>query len=690
MKITTTKKIKLFCFEIDGCDCSGLDFHDSCFFSSSGQLRVGSEGVSWSAWCPRPAHHTNMVVQHSDSQDNQTSEGGHVTSKPDAKSVSNLSNELPVENSDENSSFQVSMSSHYSTPFDCILLAQAQDLRSDVDNIKLNICNHMKVDPGQFALVTPQGIKNCNVLNKFTLATGILSLVNLSEKVCATINGSRLLDTGSKDSSYPPPSSPKFPLTTVETSLKVIQESLQNLKTEGKAGAEAMFKSIEEQLETLQTSVSQLRRPRSKSDASTPDFLPVPIPKFPVHLDTNLNPPQTNNTSALSYEPMPCTSSYTEGFIDENFSEELLQFLDSHAEEFNKNSERGHGVISFGQPYKYNGAKASSPLSKTFPEQVAKLVEIIQNKDPDSVVNQCLINRYEDENSLLPEHADDEETIVHGSNIFTISLGDTCDVKFKRVDGTNEEIVKSVQGRSMYVMSRSSQTQWTHRIDPSTTSRGLRYSMTFRYVSQNGSEATLIQGDSNTRYLKFGSGKGTFGDRLPGRRKLCFTIDEIDPNACIGYKNVVLHCGINDIRRPQADVRDCATRLIGKLDKISKTCRSSCKIIFSPILPTKLPHLNQKAKMFNQLIFDYINRVNPRIGCLDFNCFLDDSDLLSDRFGRFHDKTDAIHLGSTGIFTLSRVIIEKIRGNLVDGRMFNDVVSANIPNSRRYSSSRND
>ena len=159
-------------------------------------------------------------------------------------------------------------------------------------------------------------------------------------------------------------------------------------------------------------------------------------------------------------------------------------------------------------------------------------------------------------------------------------------MKFTRLDGAKEEIVKPVIGRSMYVMSSSSQTQWTHRIDPSPTSRGLRYSITFRYVSKNGSEATLIQGDSNTRYLKFGSGKGTFGDRLPGKRKLCFTIDEIDPNACIGYKNVVLHCGIKDIRRPQADVRDCATRLIGKLDKISKTCRSSCKIIFPPSCPS--------------------------------------------------------------------------------------------------------
>ena len=164
---------------------------------------------------------------------------------------------------------------------------------------------------------------------------------------------------------------------------------------------------------------------------------------------------------------------------------------------------------------------------------------------------------------------------------------------------------------------------------------------------------------------------------------LKFTIDEIDPKECAGYKNVVIHCGINDIRRPQADVRDCATRLIGKLDKITRICSSSTKIIVSPILPTKLQHLNERAKLFNHLIFEYINRVNPRVGCLDFNNFLDqETDLLAKQFGRFRDPTDPIHLGSSGIFTLSRVIIEKIRGNLVDGRTWNAVVASNLPDLR--------
>jgi len=590
-------------------------------------------------------------------------------------------NDQPEGSNEDNSSFQVSISSHYSTPFDCILLAQAQELRSDVDNIKLNICSQLKVDSGKFATVTPTAIKNCNTLNKITLATGLLALLNMSEKVCSTISGCRLpeADTEHKENLDIPTSMSQLPA--VEASLQAIHASLLKHKDKDSETVERMFKSIEEQLEDLRVSISQLRKPR-KSDASTPDFLPVPVPQFQLQLD-NFNPPHRVDTSGLISEPTPCTSSYLNEFIDDSMSEELKEFLDSHSADFDRNTERGHSVVSFGQPYVYPGAKASTPLESTFPDPIAKLAGIIKAKYPDSIINQCLVNRYIDENAVLPEHSDNEISVVHGSNIFTVSIGDTCDVTFKKKDGSNEEVVKSIKGKSMYVMSRDSQSKWSHRIDPSPTSRSLRYSITFRYVSKNGNEATIIQGDSNTRHLKFGSGKGTFGDRLPGKRLLRYTIDAIEPEACIGYKNVVIHCGINDIRRPQADVRDCATRLIAKLDKISRICKSSSKIIVSPILPTKSQHLNERAKLFNHLLFDYVNRVNPRIGCLDFNNFLDaETGLLANQYGSYRDRSDAIHLGSSGIFTLSRVIVEKIRGNLVDGRLFSHVVNLNIPTPR--------
>ena len=363
----------------------------------------------------------------------------------------------------------------------------------------------------------------------------------MSEKVCSTISGCRLPDADTEHQenldavkSHPP---------SVEASLQAIHASLLKHRVKDSDAVESMFKSIQEQLEDLKVSLSQMGQPR-KSDASTPDFLPVPVPQFQFE---NHDPSNRLNTSGLINEPMPCTSSYLDEFIDDSTSEELIGLLDSHKATFDSSSENGHSVISFGQPYVYHGAKASSPLSSSFPEPITKLANLIKDKYPDSVINQCLVNRYTDQSAFLPEHSDDEKSIVHGSNIFTVSIGDTCDVTFRKKDGSNEEVVKSIKGKSMYVMSRISQAQWSHRIDTSPTTRSLRYSITFRYVSKNGSEATIIQGDSNTRHLKFGSGKGTFGDRLPGKRLLRYTIDTIEPEACIGYKNVVMDTFIKKV-----------------------------------------------------------------------------------------------------------------------------------------------
>ena len=100
-------------------------------------------------------------------------------------------------------------------------------------------------------------------------------------------------------------------------------------------------------------------------------------------------------------------------------------------------------------------------------------------------------------------------------------------------------------------MSRKSQDTWKHRIDPNPEASSVRYSLTFRYVTKHNENATIVIGDSNTRYLKFGTGKGTFGDKLPGKRVLAFTIDQINPEICTGYRNIFIHCGINNIRNTE-------------------------------------------------------------------------------------------------------------------------------------------
>ena len=62
---------------------------------------------------------------------------------------------------------------------------------------------------------------------------------------------------------------------------------------------------------------------------------------------------------------------------------------------------------------------------------------------------------------------------------------------------------------------------------------------------------------------------------------------------------------------------------------------------------------------FNSTLFGYCN-TNARIGNLDFDSFVDEEGLLNKQFCRYKKPDDPIHLGSSGIFKLSRAIAHKI------------------------------
>ena len=55
-------------------------------------------------------------------------------------------------------------------------------------------------------------------------------------------------------------------------------------------------------------------------------------------------------------------------------------------------------------------------------------------------------------------------------------------------------------------------------------------------------------GDSNTKDIQFGTGSGKVGDSYPGKRVKASRVKNIDPVECVGYQNVFLHVGTNDLR----------------------------------------------------------------------------------------------------------------------------------------------
>ena len=243
---------------------------------------------------------------------------------------------------------------------------------------------------------------------------------------------------------------------------------------------------------------------------------------------------------------------YSDDFIDENTETNLIGLCETL--EFN--SESGHGVCSFGEVYKYTKSKSNKP--EDIPEPVKDIIDLLLPDFPKSkTISQCLINRYEGPDSFLPFHSDDEPTICPESDIYTFSLGSPTNVTFKHGHRGIQRILP-VKGRSLYVMSRKSQALWSHGIEKCNEFHGVRYSITLRTVDKKFHRSTIILGDSNTKNLKFGLGKGTFGYNMPGKTVYSPLIENLDISACAGYRNIIIHCGINNIKNRGTDVSDCA------------------------------------------------------------------------------------------------------------------------------------
>ena len=188
-------------------------------------------------------------------------------------------------------------------------------------------------------------------------------------------------------------------------------------------------------------------------------------------------------------------------------------------------------------------------------------------------VNSCLVNRFEGSESYLPQHSDNEPTIQPESNIITLSLGSECTLTFSNKGSENSVHQHLSSSRSIYSMTRKSQEIYDHRIDQGSVANGIRFSLTFRSISRLNRNATCIVGDSNTAGLKFGSDpKCSFGKSLPGKRFPAPLLDDINPYDCNGYSNVVVMCGINNIKsdniKTPANIRGVYNGLVAKIVQI--------------------------------------------------------------------------------------------------------------------------
>ena len=367
----------------------------------------------------------------------------------------------------------------------------------------------------------------------------------------------------------------------------------------------------------------------------------------------------------------------TNNFITPELSSSVTEFLDE-CDKFSENSENGHSVAMFGYPYHYNGSRHPNQHTD-IPGPIKDVLETIKEKFPNSELNSCLVNKYVGPQSYLPKHADNEPTIAPESIICTVSLGHSCTVNFSEIHGQETRDHVADPG-SLYVMSKASQSFWQHQITPNSSlpEDSVRYSLTFRQVDRTFLKSTIIIGDSNTRNLKFGSGKGTFGHKMPGKREEAIHIKDINPVSCCGYKNVFIHCGINDLKhhrvnRPEK-IKEKFEELKCKINEILVLSPNS-KLFVSPVLPTKSHDWNRRAVCFNEKLFEYCNVMNGKLQALDFQEFCDQYGNLRNDLGKYWNPSDPLHLGSRGISTLVKIIRQGVFSSSVTPASYRDVLS---------------
>ena len=168
---------------------------------------------------------------------------------------------------------------------------------------------------------------------------------------------------------------------------------------------------------------------------------------------------------------------------------ELVTFLESlnFTHTFTKS---GRKSIYFGEfPYSYAGGQhQANPLNTN--QYVFEMFCFMCRTFPLFDVNSCLINYYPNSSCLIPFHADDESCIHPGSFIFTISLGATRTLSFKKVgrccSDKHNFLDIEVSNGDIVVFSKSSQSKFVHGILPEHGYlHSPRVSATFRKITDN-------------------------------------------------------------------------------------------------------------------------------------------------------------------------------------------------------------
>lgn len=373
-----------------------------------------------------------------------------------------------------------------------------------------------------------------------------------------------------------------------------------------------------------------------------------------------LSAPHPNHVSKPPIEidpPEPPFSDFKEDILKDVEATNILKFLQEEYSSGKFANESGHSVLLYGESYSYTGSK-TNPKPEKIPPKLSKIAEDISSAlKLKHAPNSVLINHFPACNpsssqcSHLAKHCDDEPEIVPDSKIITISLGSTRRVTFHSMHQKNDNTTELLlPNNSVYAMTRSSQAWYKHCVPAIQEGEcAERFSITFRTIDPNHKRSIIIVGDSNTKDIAFGKGTGKLGDKYPGQRIKAAKVEHIDPVKCIGYQNIIITCGTNNLRceyiKNESDIRNVASELCNKLTQLKQICPKA-KIFVMPVLPSRIHAMNKNIRFFNMLVDEMLAKQFHDIWFKGLYEFLDRQNLLDINLTR---NGDSIHLGPKGI-----------------------------------------
>ena len=158
------------------------------------------------------------------------------------------------------------------------------------------------------------------------------------------------------------------------------------------------------------------------------------------------------------------------------------------------------------------------------------------------------------------------------------------------------------------------------------------------------------------------------GAATPGFHDWAPHVKDINPQKPLGYKNVVIMSGTNDLKtemdNEEEEILNIYQKYKAKFEEIRKI-NPTCRLFVCPVLPTRDTIINNRVRTFNKLIHNDLMKAGLKIYFVEgFSSFVDfSSGLLKESLFDKRSKTDALHINDAGYCILVSCIKRAIRSS---------------------------